>query len=138
MERAKIVFIVHRYGLDVNGGAETHCREVAERLLPYYETEILTSCARAIPWDDYYQPGIEQINGVLVRRFPLARKRNVERMEDLNRRRLLGEEGAGEAWMEENGPYCPQLIEYLDKNRDKYKVVIFLLIHIILLMPVWH
>ena len=73
MIRAKILFVVHRYGLDVNGGAETHCRELAERLLPFYETEVLTSCARAIPFDDYYRPGQEEINGVKVRRFPLAK-----------------------------------------------------------------
>ncbi len=125
MGRETIAFIVHRYGLDVNGGAETHCRELAERLLPYYETEVLTSCARAIPYDDFYHPGTEQINGVRVRRFPLERKRNLERFEELNRKRLLGEEGAEKAWMEENGPYCPRLIEYLDENREQYKVVIF-------------
>lgn len=125
MRRSKIVFVVHRYGLDVNGGAETHCRELAERLLPYYETEVFTSCARAIPWDDYYQPGREEINGVTVRRFPLERKRNLERMEELNQKRLFGEERAEEAWIEENGPYCPALIEYLKENKNDYKVVIF-------------
>ena len=59
MKKSKIVFVIHRYGLEVNGGAETHCRELAERLLRYYETEVLTSCARDISWENYYQPGKE-------------------------------------------------------------------------------
>ncbi len=125
MIRAKILFVVHRYGLDVNGGAETHCRELAERLLPFYETEVLTSCARAIPFDDYYRPGQEEINGVKVRRFPLAKKRNLKRMEELNQKRLLKQDGADEAWIEEMGPYCPELISYLDENKNQYKVIIF-------------
>lgn len=125
MEKSKIVFVVHRYGLDVNGGAETHCRELAERLLPYYDTEVLTSCARLIPWDNHYKTGTERINGVQVRRFPVERKRDLDKLDQLNQERLSGKDGADEAWIEESGPCCPQLVEYLRGNKDKYKVVIF-------------
>lgn len=125
MEKARILFIVHRYGLDVNGGAEMHCRELAERLLPYYETEVLTSCARAIPWDEYYAPGEEWINGVLVRRFRMEGKNDRAVLEQLDRERLLGKEGADAAWIKAMGPYCPQLIEYLTRNQDRFKAIIF-------------
>lgn len=125
MGKAGILFVVHRYGPDVNGGAETHCRELAERLLPYYETEVLTSCARAIPWDEYYTAGEERINGVLVRRFRTEGISDRNSLERLDRERLLGKEGADEAWIKAMGPYCPQLIEYLRRNQDRYKVIIF-------------
>ena len=42
----KIAFVVQRYGLDINGGAELHCRYVAERLLKYAEVDVLTTCAQ--------------------------------------------------------------------------------------------
>lgn len=70
MERKRVAFVVVRYGLDVNGGAEYHCRMLAERLVKDYDVEVLTTCVK-----DYINGGnevaskMEQINGVLVRRF---------------------------------------------------------------------
>lgn len=125
MDKSKIVFVIHRYGLEVNGGAETHCRELAERLLQYYETEALTSCARDISWENHYQPGEELINGVRVHRFPAQRRKDQERLDMLNQDRLAGKEGADEAWIEESGPYCPGAIEYLKENQQEYKVIFF-------------
>ena len=125
MNKSKVVFVIHRYGLEVNGGAETHCRELAERLLRYYETEVITSCARDISWENYYQSGKELINGVQVQRFPAERRKNQEKQDMLNQRRLAGEEGADEAWIEESGPYCPEAIAYLKENLQEYKVILF-------------
>ena len=42
----KIAFIIIRYGVEVNGGAEVHCRMLAERLRPYYDVEVLTTTTR--------------------------------------------------------------------------------------------
>lgn len=51
----KIAFIIVRYGENINGGAEVHCQMLAERLLPYYEVEVLTTTIRAFnhPDQDY-------------------------------------------------------------------------------------
>lgn len=70
MIKEKIIFIVARYGLNVNGGAEYHCRMLAERLANDYEVEVLTTRV-----DNYRKGGntnIEKeeiINNVRVRRF---------------------------------------------------------------------
>lgn len=64
----KIAFVVIRYGKDINGGAELHCRMLAERLVPYYEVEVLTTCVRGAKAPDYPE-GTETIDGVKVRRF---------------------------------------------------------------------
>lgn len=70
MRKKKIAFVVVRYGLNVNGGAEYHCRMLAERLVNDYDVEVLTTCVA-----DYIKGGNssvkreEVINGVLVRRF---------------------------------------------------------------------
>lgn len=44
--KKKIAFVIIRYGADVNGGAELHCRMLAERLVSYYDVEVLTSTIR--------------------------------------------------------------------------------------------
>ena len=44
-DKPSILFVVQRYGADVNGGAETLCREIAERLVEVANVEVATSCA---------------------------------------------------------------------------------------------
>ena len=46
MTKEKIAFIVVRYGKDINGGAEYHCRMLAERLVNDYDVEVLTTCVK--------------------------------------------------------------------------------------------
>lgn len=66
----KVAFVVVRYGLDVNGGAEYHVRMLAERLVGRYDVEVLTTCVKDyITGEKHYPVGEELINGVRVRRF---------------------------------------------------------------------
>lgn len=44
--KKKVAFVIIRYGAEVNGGAEAHCRMLAERLVPYYDVEVLTTTVR--------------------------------------------------------------------------------------------
>ena len=48
MTKEKIAFIVVRYGKDINGGAEYHCRMLAERLVNDYDVEVLTTCVKIL------------------------------------------------------------------------------------------
>ena len=66
----KIAFIIIRYGDGVNGGAEVHCRMLAERLKPYYDVEVLTTTTKTFrdPVNDFPE-GVSVVNGVTVRRF---------------------------------------------------------------------
>ena len=62
--KEKICCVVQRYGLEVNGGAELHCRELAERLVPYYDVEVLTTKAiDYVTWRDEYKKTEEIITG---------------------------------------------------------------------------
>ena len=46
MKEGKICFVIQRYGLEVNGGAELHCRQLAEQMLSYYSrVEVITTKA---------------------------------------------------------------------------------------------
>lgn len=122
----KIAFVVHRYGLDINGGAEYHCRVLAEHMAMRYEVDVLTSCARNyLPWDNYYQEGIEIINQVNVRRFLVEKIKNDNYFEKLSKEIEKGNKDVEEEWIAQLGPYCPAFIPFLMENADQYEAVIF-------------
>jgi glycosyltransferase involved in cell wall biosynthesis len=70
-----IGFVTPRYGTAILGGAERLIRGWAEELARRgYPVEVLTTCtARMDDWSNHYSPGVEQINGVTVRRFATDR-----------------------------------------------------------------
>ena len=86
MGKDKIAFVVVRYGADINGGAEYHCRMLAERLVDDYDVEVLTTCVK-----DYMKggndiaEGAEYINRVMVRRFKVDPIRDMSESEYLKR-----------------------------------------------------
>ncbi len=125
---SRIAFVVQRYGLEVNGGAELHCRWIAEHLRPYYQVEVLTTCALDyMTWANHYRPGVEEINGVTVRRFPVKEPRNVPKFNKLSERVLRVPHGYLEEleWMRQQGPEAPGLLDYLHQEGQSYQAVIF-------------
>jgi glycosyltransferase involved in cell wall biosynthesis len=125
----KIAFVIQRYGKEVNGGAEQYCKQVAEHLNSIYDVEVLTTCAvDYITWANEYSPGMEEINGVKVKRFQVAQKRDIDAFRVVMDRVASNPHHTMEDelyWLKEQGPYCPELIRYIKKNRGKYKVFIF-------------
>lgn len=128
--KPRVAFVVQRCGLEVNGGAELLCRMVAERLAPLFPTEVLTTCALDyMTWENHYPAGEERIGDLVIRRFPVARPRDVESFNRLSaslqprvRSASLAEQ---EEWMRQQGPWSPALLEYLVANKDKYDAFIF-------------
>ena len=56
----KLACVVHRFGPDIAGGSEAHCRHVAEHLAAEHDVTILTSCARDhVSWRNEYPEGVE-------------------------------------------------------------------------------
>lgn len=126
MGRERIAFVIQRYGLEVNGGAEYHCRVLAENLLVRYDVDVLTSCARDyMPWDNYYDAGQAVINGVKLHRFPVEKIKDERRLAELTMRLNRGDEEVEEEWIKEIGPYCPKLIDFIKSNADNYKAILF-------------
>jgi glycosyltransferase involved in cell wall biosynthesis len=124
----KIAFVIQRYGLDINGGAELHCRYVAEHLARYAEVEVLTTCAKDyITWRNVYPQGIEKINNIPVRRFRVDQERNPNHFGQLQDELLQYPHTEKDElkWMEEQGPRSPDLIQFIKKNKDNYQFFIF-------------
>jgi len=123
----RIAFLVQRFGLDVNGGAELHCRLVAEHLASDFEVEVLSSCALDyVSWRDHYTPGEERIDGVLLRRFRTKQTRDERRFGLISQDVFSGPSTIEKQrlWLREQGPFMPDLVEFLRKNINRYDILI--------------
>ena len=64
----RLGIVVQRYGLEVNGGAEMQCRQIAERMARHMDVEVVTTCAQDDhTWRNVYRPGVDSVNGIPVR-----------------------------------------------------------------------
>jgi glycosyltransferase involved in cell wall biosynthesis len=124
----KLAVVVQRYGADISGGAELHARYIAERLARRAEVEVLTTCAKDyITWKNELPAGEDTVNGVRVRRFPVARPRNTE---DFGRRSAVVFERPHSVadelkWLESEGPTSPALISHVARSRDAFDFFVF-------------
>jgi glycosyltransferase involved in cell wall biosynthesis len=122
----KLAIAVQRYGAEINGGAELHARYIAERLARHAEVEVLTTCARDyVTWKNELPAGIEHLNGVPVRRFPVVHQRVPRdfgrRSEKVfERRHSIADELA---WLESEGPASPSMIDHLARGPYDYAVL---------------
>jgi len=134
--KPRLGFVVQRYGPEVNGGAELLCRQVAERLAPRYDVEVLTTCAVDYStWRNEYPPGTQELNGVAIRRFPVDRERNprffyrlsVVTYAQQKKKGIPGflRERLEERWMRAQGPYSSGLLRHLRQRQDDYQALIF-------------
>lgn len=145
----KIGIIVQRYGLEVNGGAEYHARILAEKLTQFYEVDVITNCALSYDdWSNYYSEGVSDLNGVKVIRFKNKPKnhkkfRKYRRIltNDTKTLRFLNSFSFLQPlkkyfqpkinskvhleWIKSQGPYCPDLPNYVLKNQNKYHCFVF-------------
>ena len=124
----KIACVVHRFGADIAGGSEGHCRLIAEHLAAQHDVTIITTCARDhLTWRNHYPAGETVQNGLRVLRFPVARERDMRRFMDLSdliaADRATAEEQ--EQWFRENGPDSPELLAYLRDHGADFDRVLF-------------
>jgi glycosyltransferase involved in cell wall biosynthesis len=139
----RLGFVVQRYGLEIAGGAEYHCRLVAERLARHARVEVLTTCARDyITWANHYPEGEEVLNGVRVRRHLVEATRDDGRYSAATASVLgrvacvepgqvdpavlkLATEEASLAWLQEQGPRSPGLVAALRESQGEYDALVF-------------
>jgi glycosyltransferase involved in cell wall biosynthesis len=124
----RVAFVVQRYGTEVVGGAELHCRWVAEHLAERHHVEVLTTTAvDYLTWKNALQVGASELNGVKVRRFPVARERDIRRFDPVANKVCFFEHTDAEerAWLEEHGPVCPELLGWLRDHESDFDALVF-------------
>jgi glycosyltransferase involved in cell wall biosynthesis len=124
----KATFVVQRYGLEVNGGSELHCRLVAEHMAKHWDVEVLTTCAvDYTTWRNEYPSGLTRVNGVPVRRFPVDAPRDMSAFNRLSTKVLRGGAGreAESEWLRAQGPFSPPLLDHLRRHDCESDFFIF-------------
>ena len=132
MNALRLVIVVQRYGLEVNGGAEQHARWLAEHLAVTADVTVLTTCALDYTtWANHYQPGESELNGVRVRRFPVDAPRDWKRAPRqtrlvTNQEHTLFDEIQ---WVRDQGPYSTPLFTAIRRAYDTTDAFIFFTFH---------
>lgn len=127
----RLLFVVQRYGAEVAGGAEQHCRQFATRMAGRgHEVHVLTSCAlRYTDWADHYPQGRQSLEGVTVHRLPVRHPRDLRLAGPLDERVVFGRKPVPfhlqREWVRLQGPDLPQLTGWLEQRAGAYDVIIF-------------
>jgi len=128
-DRPELAFVVQRYGEGITGGSETLARAVAERLAAEYRITVFTSCARDyVTWRDELPEGLERLGGVDVRRFRVARERDLAAFNAFAEPLYALEgrtRGDEHRFLRLQGPEVPALVHALRAERDRFAAVVF-------------
>jgi glycosyltransferase involved in cell wall biosynthesis len=124
----KLAFVVQRYGADIAGGSEAHCRHIAERLAPHHDITVLTTCARDyVTWENVLPEGDQRDGAVRVLRWPVRRQRRLKRFAEISDEVFDGTTSIERQhdWFRENGPEAPALLDHLRLHGGEYDLVVF-------------
>lgn len=124
----RIAIVVQRYGPEVLGGAEDAARALAEQLTALADVHVITTCAtQYTTWASVIPPGVSELNGVTIHRFPVDQARNWEKAVAVNGRFWQEAHTIEQEmdWVRQNGPYSTPLFQFIYHSEPTFDVFIF-------------
>ena len=125
----RVAFVIPRYGADLGAGAEGLCSQVAEYLARDAQVEVLTTCARDYAtWANELPAGRDELNGVVIERFPVAVERDPAAFAAFSERTIALRDHSQLdqlQWLLLQGPCSPALIDAIRDRRDQFDVFVF-------------
>ncbi len=124
----KVAVVVPRYGSEIAGGPEHHCRLIAERLAGTHQVDVLTTCALdSRTWANIHPEGTDRVRGVTIRRFATARAGDPAALRRAGDRVFYGRHQRQDEmeWLKLRGPWTPGLNDYLERQHGHYDLIVF-------------
>jgi glycosyltransferase involved in cell wall biosynthesis len=127
----RLLFVTHRYGPEIAGGAEVAVRALARRLVGRgHDVSVLTTCAvDYVTWANALPVGESVDEGVVVHRLPVAQTRDRDAFAPLSERvlngRVPGPVHVQREWMQAQGPVAPDLPAWLDGHAGSFDAAVF-------------
>ena len=114
------------------GGSEAAARAFSEHLVRRgHEVEVVTSCAQSyVDWANVYEPGTEELNGVIIHRLPVTELRRPEKFGPLHNWMINGPAPAPlfeqHRWSKHMGPDLVDLPGWMSRNIDRFDLAVFM------------
>lgn len=129
--KTKIAIIIPRFTVESSGGAERHALEFAKLLSDDYDVTVLTTTAKDYQtWENYFPIGEQIIDNYKIIRFANVQKKNLKEFSKLSKKLIdklpnISIEQT-KKWIIDQGPYCPDLVSYIESNIDTFDVFFFI------------
>jgi len=124
----KLACVIHRFGDDIAGGSEGHCRLIAAHLAASHDVTIVTTTAHDhVTCANHYPAGASTLGPLTVIRFPVEQPRDLHRFRDISDQ-VFGDRASAEdqaQWFRENGPMAPKLLDFLTQRAREFDLVLF-------------